>query len=188
MKNIFKLNALILICFTLFSCSINNQLLSNNHEDIKTGLKKNTDFVQLKNGDFIYFNTLKLVKGFLQAPHLIGDDHLTFVAKDLKAYQINGDYAISQSQFANGLKSKVSVDALPGFAKRVVTGNLNVYCKKYFNGRSAVNEFYIQQGEKGKIFVYHPATLKLMLEDDKNDFFDIDNSNLAVLDVSAADY
>ena len=189
MKNIFNFFAAATISLALFSCSVNKSISTTKMLGESNGVNdKNSDFVQLKNGDYIYFNQLKLSKGFLQAPHLTGDGNFAFYAKDLKAYQINGVYAISQSEFVNGQKSKVCIDALPGFAKRVVTGSLNVYCKKFFNGMAAVNEFYIQQGEKGQIYVYHPVTLKMMIEGKANNALELDHNNLALLDVVASDY
>jgi hypothetical protein len=106
------------------------------------------------------------------------------LGSELNAYQIDGVYAISEKQIENGHKSKLAIDALPGFAKRVVTGNLNVYSKKYFNGRAAVEEFFVQSGEKGKIFVYTPETLKAIMENKSIESLELDNSSLVV----ASDY
>jgi hypothetical protein len=84
----------------------------------------------------------------------------------------------------NGHKSKVAIDALPGFAKRLVTGGLNVYSKKYYNGRAAVDEFYVQSGKNGKIYVYSPEVIKMLLESKSNESQELESSSLVV----ASDY
>lgn len=170
-----------LLSITLNSCSVHKNLsevsmLENENDYIKVS----SDFVELKNGEKIYFNDLRLVKGLFRAPHVLGDQTHRFLGSELNAYQIDGVYAISEKQIENGHKSKLAIDALPAFATRVVTGNLNVYVKKYFNGRSAVKEFFVQSGATGKIYVYSPETLKLVMDDKSYDLNDLDNSSLVV--------
>ena len=185
MKTVNAFILLGLLSLTLNSCSVHKNLselsmLENENDYFKVA----TDFVELKNGEKIYFNELKLVKGLFRAPHVLGDQSHKFLGSELKAYQIDGVYAISEKQIENGHKSKLAIDALPGFAKRVVTGNLNVYSKKYFNGRAAIEEFFVQSGEQGKIFVYSPETLKAIMENKSVESLDLDHSSLVV----ASDY
>ena len=185
MKTINAFILLGLLSITLNSCSVHKNLSETFElENESDYIHASTDFVELKNGEKIYFNELKLVKGVFRAPHVLGDQSHKFLGSELKAYQIDGVYAISEKQIENGHKSKLAIDALPGFAKRVVTGNLNVYSKKYFNGRAAVEEFFVQSGEKGKIFVYTPETLKAIMENKSLESSDLDNSSL----VLASDY
>ena len=185
MKTFYAIILLGFISLTLNSCSVHKNLseisMLENESDY---IKGSSDFVELNNGDKIYFNDLKLVKGLFRAPHVLGDQIHKFTGSELKAYQIDGAYAISEKQIENGHKSKLAIDALPGFAKRVVTGNLNVYSKKYFNGRAAVEEFFVQSGVNGKIYVYTPETLKTIIENKNMESQELDNSSLVV----ASDY
>jgi hypothetical protein len=66
-----------------------------------------------------------------------------------------------------GKKSAVAVETLPGFAIRLVKGRLNVYTKKYFNGNVAVDEYFVQIGNDGKIQKYSPELMKSLIQDDE---------------------
>ena len=126
-----------------------------------------TNFVKKKDGSVVYYKSLKLVKGAFTAPHLLADNKLKIKPSEILAYQNEDHYAISQTQFVDGKKSNIAVETLPGFAVRVVFGKLNVYCKKYFNGRAAIDEFFIQSGNDGQIFAYTPELMKKMISDNK---------------------
>lgn len=173
------------LLFMLNSCAVHKSVsdFAGSENENLTSISS-SDFVELNNGEIIYFSDLKYVKGVFRAPHLMGDNVHKFVGSEIRAYQIDGKYAISEKQIENGHKGKVAIDALPGFAQRLVTGSLNVYAKKYFNGRSAVDEFYVQSGNNGKIMVYSPQVLKLMLEDKKHESQVYDMTSL----VKASDY
>lgn len=130
-------------------------------------------FTQMKDGTIKNYTTLKLVTGFLKAPYLLADGHTKIAAKEIKAYQNKEHYAISQVGFATGHRSYIATEALPGFAIRIAKGNVNVYTKKYFNGTSAVDEFFVQKGGDGLILAYTAETMNLLVKDDPEalDFF-----------------
>jgi len=128
---------------------------------------KSVSFVKLKNGKTVFYNKLEIVKGVFTAPHLLANGSIKIKPSEIEAYQIEDHYAVSQKFIMNGHKSAVAVDALPGFAKRVVKGKLNVYCKKYFNGRFATDEFFLQSENDIRIYLYTPELFKKMIEDDE---------------------
>jgi hypothetical protein len=163
-KNILALTCTIAL-FT--SCSIDKSLTKSNDQKSEITASTSQIFVQTKNGKTIYFKSLKLIKGPFTSPHLLADNNIKFQCNDIVAYQNKDHYAVSQNIFANGKKSFVSTDALPGFAVRTVKGKLNVYCKKYFNGNNSVDEFYIQSGSNGKIFVYTPQLMMEMITENE---------------------
>ena len=119
----------------------------------------------MKDGKIVYYKTLELKKGVFTSPHLLADGKIKIMPSEIVAYQNNEHYAVSQSTFKSGRKSYVAVETLPGFAVRVVRGKLNIYCKQYFNGRAAIDEFYIQAGTEGKIYVYSPELMKQLIKD-----------------------
>jgi hypothetical protein len=152
----------------LGSCATNKHSISiteNNTAPVNTSV-----FVEMKDGSIQYFKSLRLVTGVFRSPHLLADDHKKFSADDLRAYQNHEHYAISQSEISNGRRSFVAVETLPGFAVRTVTGRINVYCKKFYNGRAAVNEYFLQEGENGQILVYTPELMKTMIKDNHEAF------------------
>jgi hypothetical protein len=120
-------------------------------------------FVKKKDGTVEYYQTLKLVKGVFKAPHLLADGKTKIEAKDIIAYQNDQHFAISQETFAGGKKSFVAVETLPGFAIRISKGKMNVYCKKFYNGRAAVDEFYLQLGDEGSILPYSADLMTSMI-------------------------
>ncbi len=130
-------------------------------------LSNSSSFVKLKNGRTVYYNKLEIIKGVFTAPHLLANESIKIKPSEIEAYQIDDHYAVSQNYIMNGHKSAVAVDALPGFAKRVVKGKLNVYCKKYFNGRFATDEFFLQSENDSRIYAYTPELFKKMIEDNE---------------------
>ena len=148
------------------SCSTNKILTSEKNQEIKESKESATSsFVKMKDGKIVYYKTLELKKGVFTSPHLLADGKIKIMPSEIVAYQSNEHYAVSQSTFKSGRKSYVAVETLPGFAVRVVRGKLNIYCKQYFNGRAAIDEFYIQAGTEGKIYVYSPELMKQLIKD-----------------------
>lgn len=148
------------------SCSTNKILTSEKNQEIKESKETaSSSFVKMKDGKIVYYKTLELKKGVFTSPHLLADGKIKIMPSEIVAYQNNDHYAVSQSSFISGRKSYVAVETLPGFAIRVVRGKLNIYCKQYFNGRAAIDEFYIQAGAEGKIYVYSPELMKQLLKD-----------------------
>jgi hypothetical protein len=125
-------------------------------------------FVQLNDGTIKQFSTLKLVTGVLTTPHLLGDGKTVINAKEIIAYQNNKHYAVSSKILTSKKSASVSVETLPGFAVKVLSGKLNVYCRKYYNGASTSDEYFLQNGNDGYIVAYSKDVLKSMLKDDIN--------------------
>jgi hypothetical protein len=122
-------------------------------------------FVQKNDGSIDYYTSLKLVTGVFASPYLLADGKTKIYSAGIKAYQNQDHYAVSQLYFETGHKSKVAKETLPGFAVRIAKGNLNVYCKKYYNGTKAVDELFIQSGTEGKIVAYTPEILNELIKD-----------------------
>jgi hypothetical protein len=171
MRKLIPLKSIILCAAVLLnSCAIQNNI-SKVYQEGNTGIlpastgKSVETFVVLTDGTVNRYQSLKLVTGVFTSPHLLADGHIKISPQSVKAYQADGGYAISQTLLTNARRSYVSVDALPGFAVRVVQGKINVYSKKYYNGRAAVDEFYIQAGEQGEILKYNVDQFRQMLAD-----------------------
>ena len=167
MKNV--LNAIVgLVFLTILnsSCSKFGCVYKTNPSNALK-LSNSSSFVKLKNGRTVYYNKLEIIKGVFTAPHLLANESIKIKPSEIEAYQIEDHFAVSQKYIMNGHKSAVAVDALPGFAKRVVKGKLNVYCKKYFNGRFATDEFFLQSENDSRIYLYSPELFKQMIEDDE---------------------
>ncbi len=145
------------------SCATNKMAANQRSAEIRSSKELAGFFVTKKDGNTQYYNSLELVKGAFTSPHLLADGKIKIKSSDIVAYQTTTHYAVSQALFSNGRKSFVSKEALPGFAVRVVKGKLNVYCKKYFNGNAAVDEFYIQSGNDGKISLYSADLMQKMI-------------------------
>jgi transglutaminase-like putative cysteine protease len=125
----------------------------------------NSCFVQKNDGVILNFSSLKLVNTVFNDPYLLADSKTRIYPKEIKAYQDKDYYFVSQNGFINARKSYVSTEALPGFAVKLVSGKLNVYRKKFYNGTNAADEFYLQSGEQGQIVRYSPKIMKELLKD-----------------------
>jgi hypothetical protein len=185
MKNFISALAVIIsTAILLNSCAV-----SKNSTDQQQTAVKNVNeisagsFVQLNDGSIKQFTTLKLVTGVLTTPHLLGDGKVVINAKEIIAYQNDQHYAVSAKILTSKKSANVSVETLPGFAVKVVSGKLNVYCRKYYNGANASNEYFLQNGNDGYIVAYSKDVLKSMLKEDMNAsaFF---NSKTKVLPIS----
>jgi len=168
MKNIIPALAVLFCAAVLLnSCSTGKNAVSS-----PIAVAENTDnhsatcFVQLNDGSIKQFSSLKLVTGFFTTPHLLADDKLVINAKDIKAYQDNKRYAVSAKQLKSGKDGYVASEALPGFAIKLLSGKLNVYSRKYYNGANSVDEYFLQEGNEGHIIAYSRNVLKAMLKDD----------------------
>jgi hypothetical protein len=169
MKKITMASAAILSATTLLtSCASVNLAKSNRKAQyVASREMTNGSFVKMKDGSVLHYKTLELVKGVFTAPHLLADGNTRIFAADILAYQNQDHYAISQSTFSSGRKSSIAVETLPGFAIRMTKGKLNIYCKKFYNGHAAVDEFFIQSNRDGQIYSYTPDLLKVMIQDNQ---------------------
>lgn len=118
-------------------------------------------FVQFADGSIKQFKTLKLVTGVFKTPHLLANDSVVIYASQIKAYQNDDCYAVSQKEFGDKTKTFVAKDALPGFAVRVAKGHLNVFSIKYYNGHNTTEKLFVQTGDQGAI---SPCTHELLEE------------------------
>lgn len=118
-------------------------------------------YVQFADGSIKQFKTLKLVTGVFKTPHLLANDSIVIYASQVRAYQNEDCYAVSQKEFGEKTKTFVAKDALPGFAVRVAKGHLNVFSIKYYNGHNTTEKLFVQTGEAGAI---SPCTHELLEE------------------------
>ena len=123
-------------------------------------------FVQLNDGTIKQYADLKLVTGVLTTPYLLADNKVVINSKDIMAYQDKEHYAVSSKLITSSKTGKIAVEALPGFAVKIVSGKLNVYCRKYYNGATATDEYFLQNGTDGYIVAYSREVLKTMLKED----------------------
>lgn len=155
------------IFFALQSCNTSREGLAQRKQDIRSSkVDGSSCFVQLKDGAIKPYKSLRLVTSPFSTPYLLADGKFKVRGKEIVAYQTAEHYAISQQSFTSGRKSYVSTETLPGFAVRIAKGKINVYSKKYYNGVAAVDEYFIQQGEDGKIYAYTPETINQFIEED----------------------
>ncbi len=165
-KNLPNLALAFMASSMISSCSTNQ--ISASQRKVEAQNSKEiaaASFVKMNDGTVKVYQSLKLVTGIFTTPHLLADGKFKIEPSSITAYQNNDHYAISQSMIAKGRKSYVAIETLPGFAVRVAKGKLNVYCKKFYNGRAAVDEFFLQSGNEGEILSYTPDLLKTMIKD-----------------------
>jgi hypothetical protein len=165
MKKLLPAFAVLLCAVFLNSCGVTNSVTVQTPDHPTEGNK--TCFVQFNDGTVKQYSSLKLVTGVLVTPHLLADNKIVVNSKDIMAYQDSRVYAVSSKIITSNKKSKVAVDALPGFAVKLISGKLNVYSRKYYNGGHTVEEFFLQQGNDGFIVAYSKEVLKSMLKEDQ---------------------
>ena len=168
----------------LFSSFFRGNMYAQDNADAKqTASVKKSCFVEMNDGTIKNYNTLKLVTGIMMTPHLVAEGHIIINGNDIRAYQDNEHYAISQKIFASGRRSYLAVETLPGFVMRLSSGKLSVYDKQYFNGYRKVDEFFIQTGTDGPILPYTAALLKDLVKDDPqaSGFFNSRNNDIPLL-------
>jgi len=158
-----------LTCIVLHSCSVSNVSKEQRKSDIFNARETGRGiFVEYKDGKIENYESLELVTGVLKTPYLLANNNKKIFATDIRTYQTKEYYAVSQDLFEGGRRSNLAVDALPGFGIRTTRGNLNIYCKKYFNGKNSADEFFVQQGKEGKIFPYSCELVNDLLKKDPN--------------------
>jgi len=160
--------ALVLCTLTILnSCSTSSISRTQRKADIANSKENNAAecFVKMNDGSIREYKSLRLVTGAFTAPYLLADGKIRIKASQITAYQNKELYAVSQKTFCCGRLSYVATETLPGFAVRTVKGRLNVYCKKYYNGQVAVDEFFLQAGNEGKIQAYSPELMNELLKD-----------------------
>ena len=169
MKNIPAIAVLMSATILINSCSVSKNSTDQQQTTLKTVNETSSAcFVQLNDGTIKQFTTLKLVTGILTTPHLLGDGKVVITAKEIIAYQDAKQYAVSAKILTSKKSACVSVETLPGFAVKVLSGKLNLYCRKYYNGTNTSDEYFLQNGNDGYIVAYSKDILKNMLKDDIN--------------------
>lgn len=151
----------------LSSCAVNRSASANFSADTKVAKEPTGVFVKKKDGEVVYFKTLELKHGAFLAPHLLADGKLKIKSSEIVAYQTADHFAISQDLLSEGKKSYVSKNTLPGFAMRLMKGKINLYCKQYYNGSAAIDEYFIQSGDNGAITLSSPETMKKIMSDNE---------------------
>jgi hypothetical protein len=165
-KVIFSIAACCSIAFLLSSCAVskNSGLIKTDTEN--AGEASPACFVQLNDGSIQQYESLKLVTGVLTTPYLLANNKLVINSKDIMAYQDEKHYAVSAKILTSKKNSRVAVETLPGFAVKVISGKLNVYSRKYYNGGNTREEYFLQNGNEGYIVAYSKAVLISMLKED----------------------
>lgn len=168
MRKPLQLAAVILCSLIAFSsCTASRESVAQRKVEIEQSKEPTTAcFVQLTDGTIRNYATLQLKTGLLKTPYLLADGKTKIYAKDIKAYQNKNHYAISQATFVSGHRSYVAKETLPGFAVRIAKGRINVYAKKYYNGVTAVDEFFVQKGDEGQVLAYTTENMNEMVRDD----------------------
>jgi hypothetical protein len=160
----------VLICTVLMlnSCTVSNNSIASQKEDFENLNESGTAtcFIQLKDGTIKHYKTLQLVTGVLTSPHLLADNKEIIKGKDIIAYQNHKHYAVSSQYLTSKKNPAVASETLPGFAVKVLSGKLNVYCRKFYNGSNTVNEYFLQHGKDGNIVSYSNAVLKNIIKED----------------------
>lgn len=158
-----------LLCISIFSlgscASIQNSVVQSKTETEETGPAVTSCYVVKTDGSTHPFSTLKLVTGVFTTPHLLADNKTVIEAKDVLAYSDGRRFAVSQKLLNTKRTSYVAVETLPGFAVRIAKGKLNIYSRKYFNGQTAVTEYFLQPGDEGEIVAYTEAAMKELIKD-----------------------
>ena len=169
-KSLYAFPILLVMCILLDSCLMDRSIAQHITDFENVTQNETPCFVQKNDGAITYFTTLKLVTGMFTSPHLLADGQLKIKPDEIKAYQDNDHYAVSQKIFVSCKRSHVAMETLPGFAIRVVKGKLNVYCKKFFNGERAVSQYYLQAGDEGEIRLYTPELMNDLVKADATAF------------------
>jgi hypothetical protein len=158
----------LLFISTLFNCSVNANAAINPLVKEEPKGEYNGCFVQYMDGTIKQFTTLKLVTKVFKTPHLVADDSVIIYAVELKAYQNENGYAVSQATFGTDKKTYVAKDVLPGFAVRVVKGYLNIFSIKYYNGQNTTEKLFVQQNGSDAISLCTPELLETLIKDNSD--------------------
>lgn len=166
-----------LLCISIFflgSCATTqNSVVQPKTETEETNTFSTSCYVVKTDGSTHQFSSLRLVTGVLVTPHLLADNKTIIESKDVLAYNDGRRFAVSQKLLNAKRTSYVAVETLPGFAVRIAQGKLNIYSRKYYNGATAVTEYFVQPGDEGEILAYTPAVMKEMIKDNNlaTDYF-----------------
>jgi len=158
-----KLNTLAAIL--MFSSTVTS--FANTKIDTKPSLTKDPIssslcYVKMKDGSVRTYHSLTLEKGLFVSPHLLANGVEKLSAQDIVEYKTQDILAVSQSLLKGCRKSNVSTEVLPGFAKLVLSGPVNVYMRKMSNGTVTVDQYFIQSGN-GDIQAYTPSLMRDMI-------------------------
>jgi hypothetical protein len=158
-----------LLCISIFSlgscATTQNSVIQPKTATEETNEFSASCYVVKNDGSTQQFTSLRLVTGVLITPHLLADNKTVIEAKDVLAYSDGRRFAVSQKLLNTKRTSYVAVETLPGFAVRITQGKLNIYSRKYYNGATAVTEYFIQPGDEGEILAYTPAAMKELIKD-----------------------
>ena len=158
---------IISLAILLNSCAVSKNSIDQQQTSLNNLNETSaTCFVQLNNGSFKQFTSLKLITGVLTTPHLLGDGKVVINSKEIIAYQNEKQYAVSSKILTSKKAASVSVETLPGFAVKVLSGKLNLYSRKYYNGANVADEYFLQDGNEGNIISFSKEALKNMLRED----------------------
>lgn len=152
---------LLFLCPAIALCSFSAEVKKNGSDDPAKEAGQNSQkfYVQKMDGTIQQFSRLRLVTGVFTSPHLLADGKIKLMPGELIAYKADDIFAVSGKMIGDGRPSKVAKDVLPGFATRIVSGSINVYSKKVFNGAKAIEVLYVQCGDNGMI---EPFRVELM--------------------------
>lgn len=169
MKNHITAIAALFCASALFhSCAVSENASIVKKEDAENNNHiSKTCFVQLNDGSIKQYHSLKLVTGVFSTPHLVADDNQVINTRDIIAYQDKKHYAVSAKLLTSKKSGAVAVETLPGFAVKILSGKLNLYSRRYYNGANTTEEYFLQEGEEGHIIAYSKEALKIMLGEDK---------------------
>lgn len=169
--------AIALLCTTIIlftSCAISKNSVDE-YKPASTNKKEvnSSCYVIKTDGSTQYYSSLKLVTGVFVTPHLLADNKVVINAKDVLVYQDKQRYAVSQKLLATSKTSYVATETLPGFAVKVVSGKLNVYTRKFYDGRNIVKEYFLQSGDEGQITAYSAELMRDLVKDNvtASDYF-----------------
>lgn len=172
--------ALLFSVLSIFSaCSTSSISRTQLKTDIANSKENTADcFVKMNDGSILQYKSLKLVTSVIHTPYLLADGKTKIKASQITAYQNKDHYAVSQKTFCCGRKSYVATETLPGFAVRTLKGKINIYCKKYNNGQVAVDEFYLQLGNDGKIQPYSTSLMNQIVKDNPDAYSFFNDKNV----------
>lgn len=169
--------AIALLCTTIIlftSCAISKNSVDEYKPASANKKEVNSSCYVIKtDGSTQYYSSLKLVTGVFVTPHLLADNKVVINAKDVLVYQDKQRYAVSQKLLATSKTSYVATETLPGFAVKVVSGKLNVYTRKFYDGRNIVKEYFLQSGDEGQITAYSAELMRDLVKDNvtASDYF-----------------
>lgn len=169
--------AIALLCTTIIlftSCAISKNSVDVHKPAFANKKEANSSCYVIKtDGSTQYYTSLKLVTGVFVTPHLLADNKIVINAKDVLVYQDKHRYAVSQKLLTTSKTSYVATETLPGFAVRVASGKLNVYTRKFYDGRNIVKEYFLQSGDEGQIIAYSAELMRDLVKDNvtASDYF-----------------